>query len=70
MICAAITARSRAVLLWPASVRPVTFLKLRVLQAPGLGLAVHHRDEVVDACRPRASASTTEASLPDCTIMP
>ena len=69
MMCAAITDRSRAVLLWPGSVRPVTFLN-----------AVFFRPQAC-ACRfiiatnwssvpPTASASATDASLPDWTIMP
>jgi hypothetical protein len=43
--------------------------ELGVLQAPGLRLAVHHLDELLERAA-HASASATEASLPLCTIMP
>ena len=69
MMWVAITAMSRAVLRWPASVRPATFLK-----------AVFFRPQAC-ACRfimptntsrlpPTPSASATAASLPLCTIRP
>ena len=62
-------ARSRAVVVWPASVRPSGFLKLvdfMPKRAACSFISCTKRSTVP----PTPSARTTVASLPDCTTMP
>jgi hypothetical protein len=69
MMCWAITARSRGVLRWPTSVRPVTFLKVVFFRPQ----ACAWRFIIATNCStvpPTASASATAASFPLCTISP
>jgi len=69
MMCEAITDRSRAVLLWPASVSPVTFLNA-VFFKPQACAWRFIRSTKFSTEPPTPSASATEASLPELTIMP
>ncbi len=69
MMCDAITDRSRAVLLWPASVRPVTFLNA-VFFRPQARAWRFISSTKVSTVPPTPSASATDASLPELTIMP
>ncbi len=69
MMCVAIVAMSRAVLLCPASVRPVTFLKL-VFFRPKAWAWRFIMATKLSSVPPTPSASATEASLPELTITP
>ena len=69
MMREAITARSRAVLWWPGSVSPVTFLNT-VFFSPKACAWRFIISMKVGSVPPTPSASATEASLPELTIMP
>ena len=69
MMCEAIVARSRAVLLCPGSVSPATFLKV-VFFSPNACACRFIMATKVSTLPPTASANATAASLPLCTIKP
>ena len=69
MMWPAITAMSRAVVLWPGSVRPVAFTKCVFFRPQ----ACAWRFIIAANCStvpPTASASATDESLPLCTMVP
>ncbi len=69
MMREAITASSRAVLLWPGSERPVTFLNA-VFFSPQACACRFIIATKLSSEPATPSASATDASLPDCTTMP
>ena len=69
MMWVAMVEMSRAVLLWPASVRPETFLKL-VFFRPNTWAWRFIMPTKTSTEPPTPSASATAASLPLCTIRP